>query len=140
MSGDFLDTNVFVYLLDDADARKRAIAEALVAQAARSGDASISYQVVQETLHVVTRKMERPLTPRDAVDFMHRMLEPLWRVMPTPALFERALEVQDRYGYAFYDALIVAAALEAGCTRLYSEDLQDGQRIGALTIENPFRT
>jgi predicted nucleic acid-binding protein len=60
--------------------------------------------------------------------------------MPTPALFERALEVQDRYGYAFYDALIVAAALEAGCTRLYSEDLQDGQRIGALTIENPFRT
>jgi predicted nucleic acid-binding protein len=140
MSGDFLDTNVFVYLLDDADARKRAIAEALVAQAARSGDASISYQVVQETLHVVTRKMERPLTPHDAVDFMHRMLEPLWRVMPTPALFERALEVQDRYGYAFYDALIVAAALEAGCTRLYSEDLQDGQRIGALTIENPFRT
>ena len=44
-----------------------------------------------------------------------------------------------RFGFSFYDSLIVAAALEAGCTRLYSEDLQHGQRIQNLTIENPFR-
>ncbi len=49
-----------------------------------------------------------------------------------------ALEIKDRHQYHFYDALIIAAALEAGCERLYSEDLSHGQMIGALRIENPF--
>jgi predicted nucleic acid-binding protein len=53
-------------------------------------------------------------------------------------LYQRALDIQARYHYGFYDALIIAAALDAGCTRLYSEDLQHGQRIERLTIENPF--
>jgi predicted nucleic acid-binding protein len=53
-------------------------------------------------------------------------------------LYQRALDIQARYRYGFYDALIIAAALEAGCIRLYSEDLQHGQRIERLTIENPF--
>jgi predicted nucleic acid-binding protein len=53
-------------------------------------------------------------------------------------LYQRALDIQARYHFGFYDALIIAAALEAGCTRLYSEDLQHGQRIERLTIENPF--
>ena len=59
--------------------------------------------------------------------------------MPTRALYQRALDLQTRYQFRFYDALIVAAALAAGCTRLYSEDLQHGQRIEGLTIVNPFR-
>jgi predicted nucleic acid-binding protein len=63
---------------------------------------------------------------------------PLWRIMPTRALYERALDVQARYRYGLYDSLIIASALVAGCTRLYSEDLQHGQRIEGLTIENPF--
>jgi predicted nucleic acid-binding protein len=50
-----------------------------------------------------------------------------------------ALDLQTRYRYGFYDSLVIAAALDAGCTRLYSEDLQDGQRIEGLTVENPFR-
>jgi predicted nucleic acid-binding protein len=53
-------------------------------------------------------------------------------------LYQRALDIQARYHYGFCDALIIAAALEAGCSRLYSEDLQHGQRIERLTIENPF--
>jgi predicted nucleic acid-binding protein len=53
-------------------------------------------------------------------------------------LYQRALDIQARYHYGFYGALIIAAALEAGCTRLYSEDLQHGQLIERLTIENPF--
>ena len=53
-------------------------------------------------------------------------------------LYKRALDIQARYHFGFYDALIIAAALEAGCSRLYSEDLQHGQRIERLTIENPF--
>jgi predicted nucleic acid-binding protein len=58
--------------------------------------------------------------------------------MPSTALYIRAVEVRTRYRYSFYDSLIIAAALEAGCTRLYSEDLQHGQRIERLTIVNPF--
>jgi predicted nucleic acid-binding protein len=59
--------------------------------------------------------------------------------MPTIATYERALDVRSRYGFAFYDALIVASALAGGCTRLLSEDFQHGQRIEGLVIEDPFR-
>jgi predicted nucleic acid-binding protein len=60
--------------------------------------------------------------------------------MPTQRLYEQALDIQSRYQYSFYDSLIIAAALDGGCTRLLSEDLQHGQRIESLTIENPFRS
>jgi predicted nucleic acid-binding protein len=63
---------------------------------------------------------------------------PLWRISPSQALYDRALDLQARYRYGFYDSLVIAAALDAGCTQLYSEDLQDGQRIEGLTITNPF--
>jgi len=69
---------------------------------------------------------------------MDAVLAPMWRIMPSRGLFHRALDIQARYRYGFYDALIIAAALEGGCTRLYSEDLHDGQQIEGLTIENPF--
>lgn len=59
--------------------------------------------------------------------------------MPTVDLYTRALDLHKRYRYSFYDSLILAAALEAGCVRLYSEDFQDGQQIEGLTLENPFR-
>ncbi len=55
------------------------------------------------------------------------------------ALYRSALQLQLRWRFSFYDSLIVAAALEAGCKRLLSEDLQHGQRIETLTIENPFK-
>ena len=63
---------------------------------------------------------------------------PLWQVNPTVALYRSAVSLQSRYRFSFYDSLIVAAALEAGCTRLYSEDLQHDQQIQQLTILNPF--
>ncbi len=106
----------------------------------RSGNAHISFQVVQETLNVVTRKFQTPVTLDDARDLLNDVLVPLWHVMPTQALYDRALDLQARYQFSFYDALIVAAALAAGCTRLYSEDLQHGQRIEGLIIQNPFKT
>lgn len=140
MSGDFIDSNVFVYLFDETDERKRDVADGIVEHALQAHSASISFQVVQETLNVVTRKLPAPMTAEDARRFLERMLAPLWRVSPSLALYNRALDIQARYRYGFYDSLIVAAALDAGCTRLYSEDLQDGQRIeGRLTIENPFK-
>ena len=137
-AADFLDTNVLVYLFDETDGRKRSIASELVRAALASGEACISFQVVQETLQVVTRKLDPPATAAEAGRLLEDVLAPLWTVSPAPALYRRVLDLRERHGLSFYDALIVAAALEAGCSRLLSEDLQDGQRIERLTIENPF--
>lgn len=139
MSGSFLDSSILVYLLDERDAAKRDIAERLVRQGLERRDAAISFQVVQEALNVITGKLPVSLTGRDAGRFFDRFLAPLWRVMPTADLYRDALRIQEQYGYGFYDSLIVSAALDGGCDRLYSEDLQHGQRIERLTIINPFR-
>jgi predicted nucleic acid-binding protein len=93
---------------------------------------------VQEALHVLTRKLKVIARAEDAELFMQHTLVPLWRVQPSPGLYAAALGIQQRQGFGFYDSLIVAAVLEAGCRRLLSEDLQHGQRIGKLRIENPF--
>jgi predicted nucleic acid-binding protein len=135
---DFLDTNVFVYLFDTRDSRRSAIAATLLAEAQRDRRAVISFQVVQETLNVLVRKLTPPMSAADARDTFREVLEPLWQVMPSPRLYGHALDLRERYGFSFYDSLIVAAALEGGCTRLLSEDLQNGQEIEGLRIENPF--
>ncbi|MGH8273302.1 MAG: PIN domain-containing protein [Gammaproteobacteria bacterium] len=138
MSVEFIDTNVLIYLFDETDERKRTIAERLVESAMQTQDACISYQVVQETLNVVTRKLASPMSADGARGFLERVLMPLCRVMPSRQLYQRGLDIQARCRYSFYDALIIASALEIGCGRLNSEDLQHGQRIEGLTIHNPF--
>ena len=133
---DFIDTSVFVYLFDETAPDKRERAERLVRRSLERGTGCISYQVVQETLNVVTRKLgAQPASARLLLD---DVLAPLWRVNPTRSLYTRGLRVHAQFGFSFYDSLIVAAALEAGCTRLYSEDMHDGQRVEQLTIRNPF--
>lgn len=140
MSGgaDFLDTNVFVYLVDARAPAKQAIAKSLVGQALSEGSGVISHQVVQETLHVLGSKFRVATTRADREDMMREVLMPMWQVQPSEALYRAAIEVQERQGFGFYDSLIVAAALQSGCKRLLSDDLQHGQRIGKLRIENPF--
>ena len=139
MNGEFIDTNVFIYLFDETNDRKRTIADRIVKTALETRTARISHQVVQETLNVVTRKLPSPMTAENAQRFLVQVLAPLWQIMPNIALYRRGLDVQARYGFSFYDSLIIAAALESGCTRLYSEDLQHGQQIEGLIIENPFK-
>ena len=139
MNGEFIDTNVFIYLFDETNDRKRTIADRIVKTALETRTARISHQVVQETLNVVTRKLPSPMTAENAQRFLVQVLAPLWQIMPNIALYRRGLDVQARYGFSFYDSLIIAAALESRCTRLYSEDLQHGQQIEGLTIENPFK-
>jgi len=136
VSAELLDTNVFVYLFDETDPRKRTIALDTVTQAIERGTGAISHQVAEEALNVLTRKLNA--TPAAAQRFLDDVLSPLWRLGPSPELFERALEIRSRYAFDWYDALIVASALACGCDRLLSEDLQHGQRIGRLRIVNPF--
>jgi predicted nucleic acid-binding protein len=135
----FLDTNVFVYHLDTSDARKHKVAEQLVREALEGERACISFQVVQECLNTVLRKAEVALDANGARAYLDAVLSPLMKVSASVALYQRALDVQARWRYGFYDSLVVASALTAGCTRLLTEDMQHGQRIESLTIENPFR-
>ena len=132
----FIDSNVFVYLFDETNEHKRERAVRLVRQALENDTGCISYQVVQETINVLTRKLD--VAPDNARKLLDRTLAPLWKVNPTRTLYDRGLDLQTRYRFSFYDSLIIAAALEAGCKTLYTEDLKHGQRIEGVTVTNPF--
>ena len=132
----FLDANVLVYMFDDTNVGKRRQAEALVNESLASGTGCVSFQVVQETLNVLIRRLG--FAVEDARRVLEQVLVPLWQVNPSAILYQDAIALQGRYGFSFYDSLIIAAALEAGCARLYSEDMQHGQQIQRLTIVNPF--
>jgi predicted nucleic acid-binding protein len=134
----FLDTNVFVYTFDDSSPRKKTRADDLVRDALETGRGLTSFQVVQEFLNVATRKFAVPLTTDDSRLFVDRVLDPLCEVHSSIDLYRDALEVRERWKFSFYDSLVVAAALSARCTTLYSEDLQSGQRVRELTIVDPF--
>ena len=134
----FIDTNLFIYQLEASDERKAATADRIIRKGLETRNACISFQVIQECLNTMLRKAEIPLSTDETKQYLDNVLAPLFRVPASLSLYRRALDLQTRYRYGFYDSLIIAAALDAGCTLLYSEDLQDGQRIEGLTIRNPF--
>ena len=134
----FLDTNIFVYTFDPREPEKQARATDLVETALRDQSGVISSQVVRELLNVATRKFERPLEPDDARDYLEAVLAPLCEIFPSISLYRDSLAVAARWRYSFYDSLIIAAAKNASCKVLYSEDLQHGQDLDGLLIENPF--
>lgn len=139
MQGDyFLDTNIIVYLFDPSAPSKREKARQLVRDGLESGRAVVSWQVVQEFLHVGLHKFKSPLTPGEATDFLDGVLGRLCRVYPSPELWKVALHLAAQTGYHFYDCLILAAALQSGAAWLLSENLQHQHRLGSLTILNPF--
>ena len=127
----FFDTNVVLYLLS-ADTAKADRAEDLLVLGG-----TISVQVLNEFVAVASRKLRMPLAEiREVLDPVRAVckVEPL-----TIDTHERALAIAERHGLSLYDALIVSAALLAGCKTLHTEDLQHGQVIdGQLTIRNPF--
>ena len=140
MSDDFIDSNVFIYLFDETDERKRQVAQSLVNTALVERSAQISFQVVQETLNVITQKLDVPVRLEDAHQFLDQVLVPLWKINPNRVLYQRGLEIRTRYQLGFYDSLIIAASLQAGCKTLFSEDLQHGQQIETLIIQDPFQS
>jgi predicted nucleic acid-binding protein len=133
MSGSaFFDTSVFVHAVVQDDPRSQK-AEELVAEGG-----TVSVQVLNEFVDVVRRKAKMPW---DEVQFAIQNIKALCPdpLPVTPDTHSEAIAIAERYGYRIYDALIVASALEARCTILYSEDMQDGQVIDkTLTIRNPF--
>ena len=134
----FIDTNIFIYQLERLDIRKATIAEELIRQGIANKTACISFQIVQECLNTALRKAQIQLSESEMRSYLQSVLGPLLSVQPSIQLYNSALDIRLRYQFSFYDSLIIAVALEAGCTCLYSEDMQDGQQIRGLTIQNPF--
>lgn len=134
----FLDTNVFVYSFDTTSPDKQQVAQNLIQQSVATRRGIISSQVAQEFLNVALRKFAHPMSVSEARQFLQLVLMPLCQHYPSTDFYDRALLLKDNTGYSFYDALIVTAAVEVGCRTLFSEDLQDGHKIGDLTIINPF--
>ncbi|MDH3771793.1 MAG: PIN domain-containing protein [Nitrospirota bacterium] len=128
----FLDTNVLLYALSE-DARKADRVEELL----KAGGV-VSVQVLNELASVARRKLGMKWAEiKDALGVVRE----LCTVTPlTLDIHDHALTLAERYGFSIYDASIVSAALAAGAETLYTEDLQDGQRLeGRLVIVDPFR-
>ena len=134
----FMDTNVLVYSFDVTSPDKQRIAQGLIAESLRTQRGVISSQVVQELLHLALRKFARPMSIADARDYLRSVLTPLCHHFPSIDFYDRALLVQIETGFSLYDALIVTAAIEAGCSTLLSEDLQHGRMVQGVVILNPF--
>ncbi len=131
MAGEFLDSNVLVYAFTD-DAR------AATAQALLDRGCTISVQGLNEFANVARRKLGKSW--REIRDDLAAIRTLCATVIPIDVdTHETALRLAERYGFAMFDALMVATASKAGCTTLWSEDMQDGMVIdGKLRIANPF--
>jgi predicted nucleic acid-binding protein len=133
----FVDTNVLVYAHDVEAGERHEVAAGLVTALWDSRNAVISTQVLQEFYVNATRKIPKPVTRAVA-----RQIVRTYAAWPTetvgPADIERASELEEQYQMSFWDALIVAAAVKAGATRVLTEDMSTGRVIEGVVIENPF--
>ena len=130
MSGVFLDSNVILYLLS-ADAAKADTAETLLTQ-----QPTISVQVLNEVTTVCLRKLK--LNWPETLDLLHAIKANCKVVSLTVPTHTKALEVAQQHHLSFYDAHIVAAAIDSGAHTLMSEDMHHGAIIQGLRIQNPF--
>lgn len=133
----FVDTNILVYAEDAAAGERQRRAAVRLAELWRSGRGVLSTLVLQEFYVTVTRKVARPLAPAAAREIVAQYLT--WRIVPsTGALVVAASRLAEDTGLSFWDAAIVAAAMDAGCETLWTEDLQTGRRFGGLVVVNPL--
>ena len=127
----FFDTNILLYLLSE-DNRKADRAEAIIATGG-----VISVQVLNEFASLASRKLGMAFDEiRDTLDTVRAICQTQPLTIETHDL---GLDIAERFGFSLYDSMIVSAALQSGCTILYSEDMQHGQEINTqLVITNPF--
>jgi len=133
----FIDTNVLVYVFDHDEPLKQQRAREIL-EGATPGDLALSTQVLSEFYVTVTRKLARPLDAALATQVVD-WLGLLSVVSADLTLVKSAIRTSQSAQLSYWDGLVVAAATRAGCERLLTEDLNDGQRIGSMLIENPFR-
>lgn len=132
MPGEFLDTNVIIYSLSQEERKQNKAIELL------SRKPVVSVQVLSESANTMRRKLGFDVVAVRSV--VQRFSQACSSVQPlTLETLNTGLNIAERYGFSHYDSLIIAAALQAHCDTLYSEDMQHGQTIdGSLILRNPF--
>jgi len=131
----FFDTNVLVYSDDKAAPAKQRRAVELVAEHRRAGTGVVSLQVLQEYFVTVARKLKvDPLVARRKVE----LLAEFDVAAPGVGDILAAIDLHRLHGFSFWDALVVRAAKQSGCTVLFSEDMQEAREVDGLRLVNPF--
>jgi predicted nucleic acid-binding protein len=132
----FVDTNVLIYAHDIDAAAKHQTAKRILQELWSRRTGALSSQVLQEFYVNATRKIASPLSKKSARAVVNSYL--IWSVDTSSEEISAAFEIEDKARIGFWDALIVAAAVKAGADRILSEDLNAGQTIAGVRIENPF--
>jgi predicted nucleic acid-binding protein len=134
----FLDTNILVYAYDKDEKTKHDKAKDILIECWNNRSGSLSTQIFQEFYVTVTRKLPIKLSAHEARETIKDLLSwPVYQITPTDVV--AASELEEKYGYSFWDSLVIKAAQATGATILYSEDMQDGHQIDGLKIINPFK-
>jgi len=131
-----VDTNLLIYSIDtDAGPRHEQARDLMDALA--DGDCVLTLQALAEFFYAATRKSKMPAA--EAAALVHDWMELFPVAVADGRTLREAIALRNEHGFGFWDALLVEAARAAGVTRLLTEDMQDGRRVGALLLENPFK-
>jgi predicted nucleic acid-binding protein len=133
----FVDTNILIYAHDVDAGAKHQVAKNVLRELWSQRSGVLSMQVLQEFYVNVTRKIASPLS-KDVARLVVNSYS-VWCIETTPAEISTAFRIEDESRIGFWDALIVAAAVKCGAFRILSEDLNAGQVIAGIPIENPFK-
>ncbi|MBW2369637.1 MAG: PIN domain-containing protein [Deltaproteobacteria bacterium] len=134
----FVDTNILVYAHDRDAGKKHIKAQELIRSLWHSGNVAISTQVLQEFYLTLRRKMSNQITISQARGAVENYFA--WEVVKNNCYsILKASEIEERYQLSFWDSLIIAAAADAGSAYIWTEDLNHGQLIEGMRIENPLK-
>ena len=133
----FVDTNILVYAHDSDSGSKHIVAKNLLEELWENKNGRISLQVLQEFYVTLSQKLPKPL-PRKTVRELISAYQAWGVYSPKSEDILTASKLQDKYSLSFWDSLVLVAAQNSGAKKLYSEDMQHGQKIGDVTIQNPF--
>lgn len=134
-SRSFIDTNVLIYAEASDLPAKQQVALALLKQLYETASGVLSTQVLQEYCNVALKKLKLPAAHIRAQLDLYEQFEV---VQVTPAIIHTGLTLHQTRSVGFYDAIILASAEIAGCSVLFSEDMNAGERVGGVLIVNPF--
>jgi predicted nucleic acid-binding protein len=132
----FIDTNIFVYILDRYDKNKQKIARKTLENIVENDIAVISTQILQEFYNICTTKLH--IIPLKVKGYVHNYSENLEVVQNSSEIIERGIDISIISQISFWDALIIASAEYSKCSEIITEDLNDGQIINGIRIRNPF--
>ena len=134
---EFVDANVLVYAFDSSALRKQRAAQELLERLWESGTGCVSIQVLQEFFVTITKKVPKPLPVDEAKARIREFAA--WTVFaPAAEDVLTAIDLHSQFNIGFWDAMVVLAAAESGCDVLWTEDLNHGQLMRGVRIQNPF--